>query len=410
MEAFILAAGEGVRLRPLTETRPKPLMPILGETLICRTLRIVSRHASSVGVVVSPGSKRLVEEALEGCRTGARVRLLVQGRALGTGDAVRIALSEAGRGDVLIVYGDLYLGEETIEPIARARPPAILSVWADDASQYGLVRERGGMLVGIAEKSGGSGYVFAGVMKLSRDHLEYFESLKPSPRGELEATDGLASIASREDVEVVKLEGGARWRDVGRPWDLLIANRMELETIRAPRIEGEVSGTAVVRGPVIVEEGAVIGDFSVVEGPAYIGRGAVVGPNSHVRKYSVLLEGARVGFASEVKASILMEGSRAPHMNYVGDSIIGERVNLGAGSVTANLRFDRGSVKMCIKGSRVDTGLRKLGAVIGGEAQIGINVSILPGIKIGSKAWVGPGCIVDRDVASGEKVICRNML
>ena len=407
-----MAAGEGTRLRPLTETRPKPLMPILGDPLICRSLRIISRYTSSVAIITSPGSRDSVERAVSECGLeGLRARFLTQAEPRGTGDAVRIALSEAGSREVLIVYGDLYFGAETLEPLVRAGSPAILSVWVEESSQYGLVKERGGNLESIKEKEGrGGGYIFAGAMKLSVDHLSYFESLAPSPRGELEATDGLSIMARREDVKVVKPGKGARWRDIGRPWDLLVANRLELGSLKESIVKGDVSSLAVIEGPVVVEEGAVVGPFSVVEGPTYIGREVEVGPHSHVRGFSVLLEGSKVGFSSQVKASILMEKAKAPHLNYVGDSIIGEHVNLGAGSITANLRFDKKNVRMCIKGVRVDTGLRKLGSVIGGYAQIGINVSILPGIKIGSKAWVGPGCIVDRDVASGEKVICRNTL
>lgn len=126
-----------------------------------------------------------------------------------------------------------------------------------------------------------------------------------------------------------------------------------------------------------------------------------------MRPYTVILAGARVGFASEVKASILMEDARAPHLNYVGDSILGEHVNLGAGTVTANLRFDGATIKMTVKGVRVDTGLRKLGAIVGGHAQTGINVSIMPGVKIGSYALVYPGCVVYRDVPRGGVLKCN---
>ena len=95
---------------------------------------------------------------------------------------------------------------------------------------------------------------------------------------------------------------------------------------------------------------------------------------------------------------MFFEDAKAPHLSYVGDSVLGEHVNLGAGTVTANLRFDRKTVKMNVKGRRVDTGRRKLGAIIGGHAQTGINVSLLPGVKIGSYAIVYPGCVVYRDV------------
>lgn len=119
------------------------------------------------------------------------------------------------------------------------------------------------------------------------------------------------------------------------------------------------------------------------------------------------MDGSSIGYSVEVKGSIVMNNSKIPHFNYVGDSIIGEHVNLGAGTVTANLRFDHGHIKVKVKSDVVDTNMEKLGSIIGGYAQTGINVSILPGKKIGSYALIYPGCVVDRDVNSHEVFKCK---
>ncbi len=102
-----------------------------------------------------------------------------------------------------------------------------------------------------------------------------------------------------------------------------------------------------------------------------------------------------------------MEHARAPHLNYVGDSIIGEHVNLGAGTITANLRFDDKTIRVTLKGKRVDSGRRKLGAIMGGYSKTGINVSLMPGVKVGSHAVIYPGCVVYRDVEPGGVYRCR---
>jgi bifunctional UDP-N-acetylglucosamine pyrophosphorylase/glucosamine-1-phosphate N-acetyltransferase len=99
-----------------------------------------------------------------------------------------------------------------------------------------------------------------------------------------------------------------------------------------------------------------------------------------------------------------MAGSRIPHLSYVGDSIIGENCNLGAGTITANIRFDEETLKISIGGRVQDTGRRKMGAMVGEEVQTGINVSILPGVRIGSGSWIGPGTVVRKDVRSGQFV------
>ncbi len=412
MKIVLLAAGQGERLRPITETRPKPLLPVVDEPVGCRQLRMAleATGAREVVVVYSYLGDQ-VKKVLSGCAGGGvELHFVSQGDPLGTGHAVLKAVEATGLDDVLVVYSDVYLASSAVEAVRSMKPASILVGVTRTPWEYGVVKVEDGLVVGLEEKpprerAPEKAHVFIGVAMLRAEDVEGLRSIKPSPRGEYELTDLLASLASRGELAAVELPEPEAWRDIGRPWDLLIANRMELDKLE-PRVRGEVHPTAVIEGPVVVEEGATIGPHTVVEGPAYIGPGALVGPNAHIRPYTVIHGKAKVGFASEVKASILLEDARAPHLNYVGDSIVGEHVNLGAGTITANVRFDRKSVKMTVKGIRVDTGLRKLGAVIGGYAQTGINVSIMPGVKIGSYALVYPGCVVDRDVPRGGVFKC----
>ena len=409
----VLAGGRGERLRPLTDTRPKPSLPILGEPLVCRHLRLglqaLGVRVEGIGIVASYKAGELAG-VVENCIKEVDVEFVQQGGELGTGHAVLRAMEAMGPGEYVIVYGDVYLEPRFYRLLAEASSPALLAGYAEDASRYGLLSVSHGVLENVVEKPGnnvGGGLVFIGGLRLDHDTaVKYLRSLEPSPRGELEVTDALNAMARDFEVEVLAGGEGWRWLDVGRPWDFLLANRMALEAELEPKVEGEVHSTAVLEGPVYVAPGAEIGPHSVVEGPAWIGPGVKVGPGAHVRPYTVLSQGSKVGFASEVKSSVLLEGARAPHLNYVGDSVVGEEVNLGAGTITANLRFDGRSVKMSVKGVRVDTGLKKLGAIIGGNAQTGINVSIMPGVKIGAYSRVWPGCVVSRDVPTGGEFKC----
>jgi len=402
----ILAAGKGERLRPLTETKPKPLMPILGEPIICRHLRYAG-HFDRVIVVGSYMIDMLRVQASK-CRDG--VEVIDQGRELGTGHALRVAMEYGGPGEYTIIYGDVFMSPMIYERLVKSRHPSILAGRVRNPWEYGVLIVDSGVLKGIVEKpkrgSEPSNLVFIGGLRVDYDELyRYLLGVRESPRGEFELTDAITAMAMDYDVNVIEVN--EYWIDIGRPWDLLRANRIALENELEPGILGDVSPHSVVEGPVYIGPGSRIGPHSVVEGPVYIGPNTVIGPNSHIREYTILLEGSKVGFSTQVKASILFEHAKAPHLNYVGDSIIGEHVNLGAGTITANLRFDGKTVKMSVKGRRVDTGMRKLGAIMGGYAKTGINVSILPGVKIGSYATIYPGCVVDRDVCSGERFICR---
>jgi bifunctional UDP-N-acetylglucosamine pyrophosphorylase/glucosamine-1-phosphate N-acetyltransferase len=183
---------------------------------------------------------------------------------------------------------------------------------------------------------------------------------------------------------------------VGRPWELLAANEWKLAELD-PRVDGEVRGDADLRGTVVVEAGATVEPGVVIEGPALIRSGAHVGPNAYVRGASHVGENCRVGNGVELKNSVLMRGAAVPHLSYVGDSLLGPEVNVGAGSQVANLRHDGADIEQTVKGERRSTGRRKYGVVAGDGAKTGVNSSIAPGVVLSPGATTLPGEQVLRD-------------
>lgn len=164
------------------------------------------------------------------------------------------------------------------------------------------------------------------------------------------------------------------------------------------RIEGEVmAGAHIGDRPIVIEAGARIEPGAFVHGPAYIGAGAVVRHGAFVRENVILLAGSVLGHASEAKNSLFLPGAHAPHFNYVGDSILGHRVNLGAGTKLSNLGImsekdpvtgKRPSIHLHINGDRYDTGLAKLGAILGDDVQTGCNSVLNPGCLVGRNTLV----------------------
>jgi len=132
-----------------------------------------------------------------------------------------------------------------------------------------------------------------------------------------------------------------------------------------------------------------------------------VGPNCFIRPCTSIGKNARVGNACEVKNSIVMDGTHVGHLSYVGDSILCEKCNLGAGTITANLRLDDGTVKMMIKDKAVDTGRRKLGVILGDNVKTGINVLLMPGVKVGNDSWVGPNFMVEEDLPANTVAVLQ---
>jgi len=185
------------------------------------------------------------------------------------------------------------------------------------------------------------------------------------------------------------------------PWGALARlDAFGAELVAAP---GDVHATAVVEGPLYMAPGARVGPHAYLTGPVYLAPGAEVGHGARLRGPVVLGPGAKVGHASEVKRSLLLGGAKAPHFNYVGDSVVGHDVNLGAGVKVANFKAFGGEVSV----GGVRTGLRKFGAAIGDGVSIGCNAVLAPGTLVGKRTVIYHGATVRGVVAAGTVVKLR---
>ena len=159
-------------------------------------------------------------------------------------------------------------------------------------------------------------------------------------------------------------------------------------------IEVDNNGFFVRGEGIIIEASATVEAGAYLIGPCYIGPRATVRSGAYVREYSWICADAVVGHATEVKHSVLLPGAKAPHFNYVGDSILGKDVNLGAGTKLSNLRNDGGEVHLRVDGERVASGLRKFGALLGEGAALGCNSVTNPGVVLGCNSVVWPNVTV----------------
>lgn len=196
--------------------------------------------------------------------------------------------------------------------------------------------------------------------------------------------------------------------DPEAPWDLLgSALESVCEGLPEREVEGEVAEGAFLRGSgVVVGEGAAIAPGALIEGPAWIGAGVTVRTGAYVRGGCWIGDGAVVGANTEVKHAILFPGAKAPHLAYVGDSILGSGVNLGAGTVLSNFRHDGGEVVILGPGGqRIRTGRRKLGAVLGDGVATGCNSVLHPGVVMGRETLTYPGVMLRTGVYPEKSVL-----
>ena len=410
LKAAILAAGRGERLWPLAEKNPKHLLPIGGEPLLQRTVRgLVQAGVREMVVVVQFEAEKIKNFFGDGQRLGCKIRYVKQRRLGGTADAVRTCESELrGEDQFLIVYGDNYYDQKALNKFVKTSESKDMLMGAaevKDPSRFGTLEVKRGNIVSIREKvaSGNVGVVNAGVYVLDNSIFSAIKKTRKSKRGEFELTDSLSLLmAEGRRIRTIPF-GKGEWVGISYPWDLLEANGSALDSDEEVR-DGQTEPGVHLKGSVSLAKGSRVKSGSYIEGPVYVGEGAVVGPNAYLRPGTSLGKGAKVGAGCEVKNSIVMDEAKIPHLCYVGDSVLGNGASLGAGTITANLKFNDSKVESRVKGRLVDSGQRKLGAIFGDGAKTGINVSIYPGVKIGADAWIGPGATIKSDVASKGRV------
>jgi len=310
-------------------------------------------------------------------------------------------------GDFVLIYGDLLFGQDTVKTVLsqfkKGKTAAVMGVIpVDKPESYGIIeQDADGKVKHIVEKpavgKAPSNLANAGVYVFSKEVFDKIKQTKASIRGEWELTDAITMLAQEGKTVMAAQLKKDDWFDVGRPWDLLDANVWALKRMDH-KVLGTVEQGAHLIGPVTVAESARIRSGAYIEGPTFIDEEADVGPNCYIRPSTSIGKKVRVGNACEIKNSILMDYTHVGHLSYVGDSILGEKCNIGAGTIIANYRFDAGSIKMMVKDQVVNTGRRKLGAVLGDNVKTGIKSLFMPGVKVGANTWVGANFMVERDL------------
>lgn len=411
LKAVVLAAGKGVRLWPLTENRSKHMIPVAGKPIVEHVISAIRSAGIRSIVLVTRYRSELVKKHIgNGSKLGVTVDYVDQPDISGTASAISMAQDQVGSNDFLVAYGDLVVTPRAIKRVVdtyrkKGRKPTIGLIPVSRPESYGMAKVSGDLLTEIIEKpsqsQSPSNLANTGIYVLNPTIFDHLQTTLRSGRGEFEITDTISSLAKTGTPVAWARIDPSDWQDIGKPWDVLAANARLLARSKR-RIAGRIEEGAKVTGQVTIEKGALIRTGTVIEGPARIGEGAVIGPLAHIRAGTCVGKRSAIGAFCEVKNSIIMDHTKIPHLSYIGDSIIGEHCNLAAGTMVANLKLSDNTVRMRIKDSLVDTGLRKLGIVTGDNVRTGINASFMPGIRIASGAVIPACSVVSEDVMSPQ--------
>ncbi|MFC8144578.1 glucose-1-phosphate thymidylyltransferase [Streptomyces paradoxus] len=331
MKALVLSGGAGTRLRPITHTSAKQLVPVANKPVLFYGLESIAEAGiTDVGMIVGETAEEIEEAVGDGSKFGLKVTYIPQERPLGLAHAVLIARDYLGDDDFVMYLGDNFIvGGITglVEEFRGNRPDAqILLTRVADPRAFGVAElDPSGQVIGLEEKPDQpkSDLALVGVYMFTPLIHEAVRAIEPSWRGELEITQAIQHlIDTRADVRSTVIKG--YWKDTGNVGDMLEVNRTVLEAMER-RIDGEVDDASETIGRVVVEEGARIVNSRVV-GPVVIGSGTLVS-NSYVGPFTSVAENCRIT-DSEVEFSIVLRDSSIRGVGRIESSLIGRHVEV----------------------------------------------------------------------------------
>ena len=391
MQAIILAAGKGTRCLPLTATQPKVLLKIANHSILEHNLNQLSDLVDDVIIVIGYLG-HMVKEAIGTAHGQMRIQYVEQKNVNGTGTALK-ATAHLIKERFLVLNGhDIYARADIKKLLHRSY--AVLAAHVQDPQLWGMLETKGKRVLKIVEKPKRSSLHLANTGCCILDKDIFSTKIKKSARKEYEAVDFINNLAKDKDITY---ETATAWMPIGYPWQLLAANKALLSGIKTA-IHGKIEKNVVVKGKLMLGKNSIIRSGTYIEGPVIIGDNCTIGPNAYIRGPASIGNACKVGQSVELKNVIMFDKSNIPHLSYIGDSVIGSNVNLGAGTTTANLRFDKKEIRSMVNKELISTGLTKLGVIIGDNVQTGIHVNLMPGVKLWPNTHIKPNEAVYQDV------------
>jgi UDP-N-acetylglucosamine diphosphorylase/glucosamine-1-phosphate N-acetyltransferase len=384
MQAIILAAGEGVRVRPLTRSRPKAMIPVANRPIIEYVIDALTKNGIRDIIVVVGYRKEQVTRFLNGLEVP--IDVVVQEKQLGTAHALQCAESKID-GDFLVLPGDNYIDPQSIARI-RNIPNAILVKEHPNPSNFGVVLLNKGLVTDIVEKPehSPSFMVSTGIYSLQKTFFSW-------SRGN-DITDTIpAMIAAGEQIQAVPADD---WQDAIFAWDLLKMNRRLLKNLSSAR-EGTASRQTIIQGPVRIGKGTTIGPNTIVTGPAVIGNDCIIGPNCVIMPNTSIGSRVNLNPFTVIGDAIIMDDTAIGSHSHVIETVVGERCILAdhtSVSTAAGL--------LDIEGCTIRS---EFGAILGDNVASG-PFTVYKNCVVGNNVTIeGQKRIISRTIPDGSMVI-----
>jgi NDP-sugar pyrophosphorylase family protein len=406
VKTLVLAAGRSRRIKPIED---KNFLKFAGKTLLEHQLDTLQR-VGLTDIILVGGAHNLAQ--LQDLAEAYKAQVVEQ-KNLDEGMAGAVLAAEAlvGEETLLIFSSNDVLAQSAFESIQLASQSTadayLLAYRVQSYFPGGYLKVDGKRITGMVEKPTPGeepSDLINLVLHLHKKPQALFQALREVSTDRDDRYEvALDALMKSQVFEAVPYEG--YWQALKFPWHILDLMQFSLKMSGA-RIHpsAQIAETALIKGDVVIEEGAKIMDHAVVQGPAYIGKNTVVANNALVRE-SMIGANSVVGFGTEVARSYVGEKCWF-HSNYVGDTVMGDNCSFGAGAVCANLRLDE---KEITSGGQA-SGRTKLGPILGENIRIGVNTSLMPGIRIGSNSMIASGLTLAQDIDPGSFVTGKTEL
>ena len=409
MKVVFLCGGIGKRMFPITEE--KFLLKFLGKTLLEHQIELAKKAGLKDFILI--GNPKNIEKIKEVCAKEKKVEFVIQKEPKGMADAL-LSAEDLLRGKEMIVVNpndvlEVKAYEKILEAYEKSDHDSYILGYRVSSyfpGGYLEVNEKN-ELKSIQEKPGAGNEpsnLVNVVIHLFRNNEKFFDELKKTKSKKDDVYEvALSKIAKQRKVKVIPYDGF--WKAIKYPWDIFYVSEYFLKNIKGQKISpsAKISKQANIYGNVIIKDNVRILENAVIRGPCYIGKNSLIGNNVLIWNFSHIGENCVIGYSTEIKHSYIGDNCWF-HTSYVGDSIISSDCSFGAGTVTANFRFDEKTVKVRVKDEKIDTNLEKLGVIMGKNCKTGVNVSLMPGVKVGPHSIVGPGVTLMENLEANKMI------
>jgi UDP-N-acetylglucosamine diphosphorylase/glucosamine-1-phosphate N-acetyltransferase len=402
MKAVILAAGEGLRCRPLTLTRSKVMLPVANKPILEYIIRSLSKNdIKDIIIIVGYKKERIMDHFGNGIDLGVNISYIDQDAQLGTAHAIKLAEPHVGE-KFMVLNGDNLIEEETISELLRGESGdiSILSVSCELITGYGVVLLEKGKVSRIVEKPRDriSHLVNTGIYIFSSSIFGEIEKTPISEIGEYAITDTIQKMIEK-GANITNITTRRTWIDAVHSWDLLKANTILLGKIEEMKVSGSIEKGAVTIGNVAIGDNSVVRSGSYIVGPVIIGKNCNIGPNTTILPSTAVGDNCSINSFTEIENSIIMNDTRIGTGSYISKSIIGSNNIIGPHFVTEvgkNLNIEMKGIL-----HHAD----ELGSVIGDNNIIGNAVLVRAGKMISTGCTVDSGVKIMKDIPQDSIVV-----